>query len=72
MLQGVRILFLIFSLIIGGIMFQDLITIGFPLGTVFAFIFFIICSLIAVLITTKSKIKYIPKRLGGLFVWAVP
>ena len=33
--------------------------------------FFLICSLIAILITAKSKIKFIHKRLGGFFVWGI-
>lgn len=69
MKQGIRVFFLTLSLISGGLIYYVLRTVGFGCFTIYVSIFFLICSLIAVLITNKSKIKFIHKRLGGFFMW---
>jgi hypothetical protein len=72
MKQGIRIFFLIISLLSGGLIYHEQVTVGFGILTIyFAVPCFIISSLIAVLITTKSKIKFVHKRLGGLMIWLI-
>jgi hypothetical protein len=67
-----RIIFLILSLIFGGLIFQVKIELGFGLLTFYLFIpCFVISSLISVLITTKTKIRFIHKRFSGFFVWSI-
>ncbi len=70
MKQGIRIFFLILSLISGGIISYEIISETNSFITLLiALPCFIICSLVAIFITTKTKLKYIPKRLGGFIVW---
>lgn len=70
MKQGIRIFFLLLSLIFGGLIYHEQITIGFGILSIYLGVpCFIISSLIAVLITTKTKIKFVNKRLGGFTVW---
>ena len=72
MKQGIRIFFLIVSLISGGLIYHEQITIGFGFLSMYLSVpCFIISSLIAVLITTKTKIKFGNKRLGGFIVWLI-
>lgn len=74
MKQGTRIFFLILSLLSGGFVYYEMITLGYGIGIVSYFIAlpcFVVSSLIAILITTKSKIKFIHKRLGGFMVWLI-
>lgn len=70
MKQKIRIFFLILSLLLGGLVFQESISGEFNLLTYFVAIpCFIISSSIAVLITPKSKIRFIPKSLSSLIIW---
>jgi hypothetical protein len=71
MKKVIRIFFLILSLISGGLIYSELITVGFGIHLIYVFSIFLICSLIAILITTKSKIKFIHKRLDSFFVWGI-
>jgi hypothetical protein len=69
--QVIRIFFLILSLLSGGLIFNEQITVGFGFLPILGIPFFVISTLVAVLITTKSKIKFVHKQLGGLFVWLI-
>lgn len=70
MKQGTRIFFLILSLLSGGFIYLETITVGLGLVTlIIALPCFLVSSLIAILITTKTKINFIHKRLGGFIVW---
>ncbi len=72
MKQGIRIFFLIISLLCGGLIYHVQITVGFGILTFFFGIpCFIISSLIAVLIPIKSKIKFVNKRLSSLIIWLI-
>lgn len=72
MKQGIRIFFLIISLLSGGLIYHKQITVGFGILTIYLGVpCFIISSLIAVLITTKSKIKFVHKRLGAFIIWLI-
>ncbi len=70
MKQGIRIFFLFMSLVSGGYIYHEQITVGYGLISIFIGVpCFIISSLIAVFITTKTKIHFAHKRLGGFIVW---
>ena len=72
MMQGIRIFFLIISLLSGGLIYHEKTTVGFSVLTIYIGVpCFIISSLIAVLITTNSKIKFVHKRLGGFIIWLI-
>lgn len=72
MKQGIRILFLIISLLSGGLIYHEQITVGFGILTFYVGIpCFIISSFIAVLIPIKSKIKFVNKRFGGFIIWLI-
>lgn len=69
-MQGIRIFFLIVSLISGGLIYHKQITVGFEFLSIYLGVpCFIISSLIAVFISTKTKIKFIHKQLGGFIIW---
>lgn len=72
MMQGIRIFFLIISLLSGGLIYYEKTTVGLSILTIhIGAPCFIISSLIAVFITTTSKIKFVHKRLGGFIVWLI-
>lgn len=72
MKQGIRIFFLIISLLSGGLIYHEQITVGFGILTFyFGIPCFIISSLIAVLIPIKFKIKFVNKRLGSFLIWII-
>jgi len=72
MKQGIRILFLIISLLSNGLIYHEQITVGFGILTFYVVIpCFIISSFIAVLIPIKSKIKFVNKRFGGFIIWLI-
>ena len=72
MKQGIRIFFLIISLISGGLIYEEQITVGFGILSIYLGVpCFIISSLIAIFITTKSRIKFVHNRLGGFIVWLI-
>lgn len=72
MKQGIRIFFLIVSLLSGALIYHEQITVGFGILTFYLGIpCFIISSLIAVLIPIKSKIKIVNKQLGSFIIWLI-
>ena len=71
MKQEVRIFSLIISLISGGFIYYQLLTVGFGFLSFYASFFFIISTPISILLQTRSKIRYIHKRLSGFVMWFI-
>jgi hypothetical protein len=71
MKQGIRLFFLIISLLCGGFVYYQKLTVGLGFFSFWLAVIYIVSSLIAALIQTEKEIKYIHIRLSGLFVWAV-
>lgn len=70
MKQGIRKFFLITSLISGGFIFYEHITIGFGIASLYiGFPIFVISSLITIFISTDYESRLYNKRMGGFIMW---
>jgi hypothetical protein len=66
----VRVFFLVISLLCGGFVFYEKLEGGFGLLSFYLSILFVISSIITILIPTKSKIRYVHKRVSSFLAWA--
>jgi len=69
MKQFIRIFSLIASMLCVGFIFYEYITIGFGLLSLYLFIFFLISSIVTILIPTNFKFRYIHKCFSSFFIW---
>ncbi len=69
MKQIIRKFFLITSLLCSVYIFHELITVGFDFNSIYTYIIFIISSLLAILIPSKSKIQYVYEYFSSTAIW---
>lgn len=70
MKQGIKLFFLIVSILSWGFICQEVITVGCSIAVIYLGMpCFIISSFIAILIPVKTEIKFYDTRLGGFAIW---